>query len=187
MRKVLVRVLPALLLLGVLLHVSFRAVQAQEGYTPQDAINFAAAHPAFASGLEARPGWTATAYTGNATFGIWHVEFWDAEGEALGWADLSLEHNLVYSWAADYGTTEQQNAEAEDAIRTFLSSNAEVMDLVGSLDGVNLYVEYAYWDQRWAAYIDLGPNSVYVTMRSASNPPMGLEDLELGYIYFPNI
>ncbi len=160
---------------------------AQDGYTAQDAINLAAAHPAFAAGLAARPGWTAAAYNSENKYGIWHVQFWDAGGEDLGWADLSLERGKVYSWEAHLDLTDAETAPAETAIRAFLASSADIMDLVGSLDGVNIYVDYDYWNEHWTAYIDLGPDSLYVTLRSGTGQPSSLDDLRLDRIYFSDL
>lgn len=185
MRKILVAgTLPVLVVLTVALTLTFPVLHAQQDYTSQDAIDLAAAHPAFAKGLEARPGWTGAAYNSRNAYGIWHVQFWDADGEELGWADLSLEHGKVYSWEADYGPTEAQAAEAEAVIRAFLSSNAEIAELVGSLDDVPIYVDYESWRQHWAAYIDLGPDALEVTLRSTTGPPFSLENLQLDQIYF---
>jgi hypothetical protein len=161
--------------------------RAQEGYTPQDAIALAAAHPAFADGLAARSDWTAAAYDTQNPYGIWRVQFWNADGEDLGWADVSLERGQVYSWESYLGLTDDQYAPAEEVIRAFLVNSPEVMELVGSLDEVGIYVDYDPWGQHWGAYIDLWPNSLYVTLASRSDNPFSLDDLQVVQIYFPDV
>ncbi|MBI5961137.1 MAG: hypothetical protein HY866_20540, partial [Chloroflexi bacterium] len=90
--------LAVLVVLSLGLTSALSLSHAQPGYTPQEAIDLAAAHAAFVDGLAARPGWTAAAYDSKNSYGIWHVQFWDTDGEDLGWADLSLERSKVYSW-----------------------------------------------------------------------------------------
>lgn len=174
-----------LVVLGVALVLP--TTHAQQGATTQQAIDLASSHPAFVDGLAARPGWTAAAYHSKNRYGIWHVQFWDAEGEDLGWVDLSLDRSKVYSWEAHLELLEEQTAPAEDAIRTALAANSDVMALVGSLDDVSLYVNFDYWSQLWGAYVDFGPDSLYVTLRSGSDRPLSLENLQVDRIYFENM
>lgn len=188
MRKLLwTGILAALVMVSLALSFALPVGHAQEGYTAQDAIDLAAAHPAFAGGLAARPGWTAAAYDSQNKYGIWHVEFWDASGKALGWADLSLARGKVYSWESRMELMDEQVPPAETAIRAFLSSNTNVLALVGSLGDTNVYVDYDIWNEWWTAYIDLGPDSLYITIRSTSGVPSSLEDLQLDRINFPNL
>ena len=76
--------------------------------SPQDAINLAAAHSSFANGLADRPGWTAVAYDTKNLYGIWRVQFYDAEGNDLGWSDISLEKQKVYAWETNFDITESE-------------------------------------------------------------------------------
>lgn len=188
MRKIMwAGTLAVLVMLSLVFSSVLPVSHAQGGSTPQAAIDLAAAHPAFATGLAVRPGWTASAYDSQNKYGIWHVQFWDASGEDLGWADLSLERGKVYSWETHFNLTDEQAASAETAIRAFLVSSPDVMELAGSLDDVSIYVDYDQWTGRWNAYIDLGPDFFSVSLRSATGQPSSLEDLQIDRIYFSNM
>ncbi|MBI5958759.1 MAG: hypothetical protein HY866_08490 [Chloroflexi bacterium] len=179
--------LAVLVVLSMGLTSALSPSHAQSGYTPQDAIDLAAAHAAFVDGLAARPGWTAAAYDSKNSYGIWHVQFWDTDGEDLGWADLSLERSKVYSWEVYMGLTEEQSSSTEETIRAFLLNSPDVVDLVENLGDADLYVDYDYWNERWGAYIELGPDSLYVTLRSTSGRSLSLENLQLDRIYFSEL
>jgi hypothetical protein len=136
--------------------------RAQNEYSEQDAIDAAAAHEAFDAGLEATPGWYAAAYnTGNA-YGVWHVEFWDADGDTLGWADVNPKNGRVYSWEEYFGVTEDQRASAEEILRPFVSDHPDVRELIEEPSIYDMYVDYDGWSDMWGVYIDRGGDSLYL-------------------------
>lgn len=170
-------------------------IRAQDGYTSQDAINLAMTHPAFA-GLASQEGWSAAAYDTQNTYGIWRVQFWDANGEDLGWADVSIERGKVYSWESYVGITEAQYEPAEVAIRAALLNDADVMELLNqhlataidvAFEDIDVYVDYQVWGQHWSAYLDMWPHSLYITLVSQTDNPTSLEQLEVEQIYFDGV
>jgi hypothetical protein len=152
-------------------------ITAQEAFTASDAIAVAAAHEIFADVLANRPGWTAAAFNTRNPYGIWRVQFWDAAGEDIGWADVSPARGEIYNWEGHYDATEMEISLAIDQIRGFLLDQDPIVDLLGeeALAEANFYAEYDAWGRFWGAYIDLGGvNGVYVLVRFQG----GLRDFE---------
>lgn len=194
-KALLYSVLLAVIILASTVIIHQQPTIAQDGYTAQDAINLATSHPVFA-GLATQEGWSAAAYdTGNA-YGIWRVQFWDANGEDLGWADVSIERSKVYSWESHIGLSDDQYGPAEQVIRGVLLNDADVMELVNArlaevmdvtFDDISIYVDYDVWNQHWTAYLDMWPNSLYITLRSQTDDPMSLDSLRVEQIYFDGV
>ncbi len=171
------------------------STRAQDGYTAQDAINLVTGHPAFA-GLASQEGWSAAAYDTENAYGIWRVQFWDADGEDLGWADVSIERSKVYSWESYIGLPEDQYGPAETTIRAALLNDADVMELIDArlaeatditFDELDVYVDFQAWSQRWSAYVDMWPNSLYITLISQTDNPRSLDSLRVDQIYFDGV
>ena len=124
---------PAILLLLFTL-LSFTFAQ-----TPQDAINLAGAHSSFAKGLADRPGWTAVAYDTKNFYSIWRVQFYDAEGNDLGWSDVNLEKQKIYAWETNFDVTESEYSQAEEALLNFARQDPEVIEMIGNIDEYSFF------------------------------------------------
>jgi hypothetical protein len=156
--------------------------------TAQDAINLAAEHPAFAKGLADRPGWTANAYDTKGRYGIWRVEFYDANGNGMGWADVSLEQYRLYAWDATVEVIETQYAEVEQILLDFLRNDDMAKDMIGSIDDAYGYwVGYDSWRECWMVHVDRGADSLDLTVRSRRSDTKSLEGLYLEKVYVANI
>jgi hypothetical protein len=156
--------------------------------TAQDAINLAAEHPAFAKALADRPGWTANAYDPKSRYGIWRVEFYDADGNGMGWADVSLEQYRLYAWDAAFDVIESQYAEAEQILLDFLRNDKIANDMIGSVDDAYGYwVGYDSWREVWMVHLDRGADSLDLTLRSRRSEAKSLEGLYLEKVYVANI
>jgi hypothetical protein len=156
--------------------------------SPQDAINLASSHPAFAKGLEDRPGWSANAYDTKSRYEIWRVEFYDAEGNGVGWADVNLEQQHLYAWDAAFDVIEGQYAEAEQVLIDFLRNDETSQKLIGSVDDVyGWWVGYDSWREVWMVHLDRGADSLDLTLRSRSSQPKSFESLYLEKVYVANI
>jgi hypothetical protein len=153
----------------------------------QDAIALAAAYPAFAKWLSERSGWTADAYyTGNG-YGIWRVQFYDAAGEDLGWADVNVEKGRVYSWETHYGALETQRQAAEEVVTDFVVNSPEVLELIEDPGQYPMYVDYDGWSKAWGVYIERGMDSLYVVVQFEGLTPTSLSNPHLVSVYFPNV
>ncbi len=166
-------------------HFSLSTAFAQ---TSQDAINLAASHPSFAKALEDRPGWTANAYDTKSRYGIWRVEFYDVDGDWLGWADANLEQQRLYAWEAEFDIIEAQYAEAEQILIDFLRNDEASQKLIGSVDDAyDHWVGYDSWREVWMVHIERGADSLDLTVRSRSATPKSFESLYLEKVYVANI
>jgi hypothetical protein len=172
-------------LLSICILIVFSLTYAQ---SPQDAINLASGHPAFAKALADRPGWTANAYDTKSRYGIWRVEFYDADGNGMGWADVNLEQQRLYAWDAAFDVIEGQYAEAEQTLIDFLRNDETSQKLVGSVDDVyGWWVGYDSWREVWMVHLDRGADSLDLTLRSRSAQPKSFESLYLEKVYVANI
>lgn len=176
------------LFISVMMFSHIHTTEAQETYSEQDAIQLASHHAMFAVGLSNNPDWTGAAYDTRNTYGIWHVEFWDASGNEIGWADVSPSRGRVYSYETYYDATGEQVLEAETAIRDFLSSDPEFTELVGEVSAYEaLYVDYDPYNRWWYAYFDRGVDSLNLVVHFEGETPASLDNPELIYIGFNNI
>jgi hypothetical protein len=143
-----------------------RGSRAQQTFSADDAIAFVAGSPQFATGLEYSLGWSAVAYnTGNA-YGVWRVEFDDAAGDDLGWADVSLERGRIYSYDAYFYPTDALRFEAEPILREFVYAQPQVLELVSNPADYEYWFDYDGWNNWWYFYIAVGgQNSVTALVR----------------------
>lgn len=162
-------------------------IYAQQIFTEQDAINTAAESEEFKDGLANTPGWTAAAYDTGNRFGIWRVQFWNASGDELGWADVSPARGKVYSWEAYFGATDAQVQMAQDPVRDFLTTHPTVLELVEDPTQHELYIEYDSYNRWWGAYMDMGLDSLYLVVRFGQGSPDVFEDPQLVRLYFSNV
>jgi hypothetical protein len=156
--------------------------------SPQDAINLASSHAAFVKGLEDRPGWSANAYDAKSRYGVWRVEFYDADGNGIGWADVNVEQQRVYAWEAAFDVIESQYAEAEQVLIDFLRNDETSQKIIGSVDDVyGWWVGYDSWREIWMVHLDRGADSLDLTVRSRSAQPKSFKSLYLEKVYVANI
>jgi hypothetical protein len=167
---------------------SFLLLSCTIAQSTQDAINLASSHASFAKGLADRPGWTANAYNTKSRYGIWRVEFYDADGNGIGWADVNLEQQRLYAWDAAFDVIESQYAEAEQVLIDFLRNDKTSQKLVGSVDDVyGWWVGYDGWREVWMVHLDRGADSLDLTLRSRSSQPKSFKSLYLEKVYVANI
>lgn len=161
-------------------------VGAQTG-TEADAISLATKHPAFALMLDSHPGWKASAYDTQTSYNIWRVQFWSESGEELGFADVSLEKEKVYSWQTSAGITDEQREKAAKAIATFIRQDAELSQLIGKVDLDYLWVDYEGSFNVWVAHVERGAESVNLILQFDSADPMAFQNGRVYRIEFPNV
>jgi hypothetical protein len=184
MKHTLKRLAVALLLtLGVAL-----SAQGQE-YTEQDAIDLALTVPDFADTTSWREGWYAKAYDTQNRFGIWRVNFYNENDEDMGYADVNLEKGIVYMYECYFGASEEQKQTAQPILEEYLRNNELVLELIeeAGITPSGAYVDYDGYNDWWGVYVDMGDNSLYITVRFAERSPASLDDPQLINIYFANV
>lgn len=151
-------------------------------------IALAASSPIFKNVLDARPGWTAAAYDSGNSYGIWRVQFWDTDGEDIGWADVSLTKGRLYAWESNVGATEEQKNVVRDSLLDFLAAQADIRELVGNPRDYDTWLDYNGWINTWFVYIGKGGlDSLYVGIFNNSDDLLNMDHLTLGGIYFPEV
>jgi hypothetical protein len=161
--------------------------RAQQTYTPDDAIAFVASHPQFAEGLASAEGWTAQAYNTGNRYGIWHVTFWNAEGEEIGSADVSLEQERLYTVDTHFYPSEAVLRASEDALFEFLRSHPEIQELLDNPWEHEMYLDYNPWITSWSVWIDNGDDPLYAWVGTDGTSPFSTNGLRLTRIGFGNI
>ena len=180
--------LVSLLLIGSFVASVQQSTLAISRGSADQVIALAAASPMFKNVLAARPGWTAAAYDSGNSYGIWRVQFWDTEGEDIGWADVSLTKGRLYAWESNVGATDEQKTAVRDTLLDFLAQQADVRELVGDPHDYDTWLDYNGWINTWFVFIGKGGlDSIYVGILNNSDDPLNLAHLTLGSIYFPEV
>lgn len=174
----------------VLLWVLATAVAYGQEYSEQDAINLALSVPEFAAALEGREDWYARAYYTGNRFGIWRVQFYDADGTDMGFADLNLEEQAVYVYECYYGAQDRHREAAQPVLEGYLRSHPQVLRWLEDVENAEqhpMYVDYDSYNDWWGVYIAAGAESLYVIVRFARPGVDVLEEPRLERIYFAEI
>lgn len=160
---------------------------AQDGSADaQRAIAIAAGQPMFATGLAEHAGWTASAYGSQDRYGLWRVDFFAADGSPLGWAQVRLADERVFAWDSSFGIADESYEALQEALLGFLRNDSEFSAFAGDVDD-NDWTWVGYDDSRdtWTVYVERGPESLVVTLRSANEWARSLEDLRVVEIEVP--
>ncbi len=171
-------------ILVLLIIIPFAAAQDEDDGEAQ-AIAIAAAHPAFAGWLEITEGWNAAAYYAETAYEIWRVQFWDADWNEIGWADVNLERARVLSWDTSFVPSEDHLDQAYRALRAFLATSAEMLELMESPDQYEIYIDYNRDVDMWGAYLDRGYDSLYVYIDCEDD--VKFTNPRIDRLYFPNV
>lgn len=138
---------------------------AQGPFSEDDVITIAAENPLFATGLENYSGWWGVAFDSGNRYGIWRVEFYDNEGNDLGWANLSPANGRIYSWESYLGVDDALREKAYPIVREFLITHPDILALIEAPDQYEIYVDYEPWSKVWGAYINVGgTDSIWVAV-----------------------
>ncbi|MCU0497535.1 MAG: hypothetical protein MUF87_09315 [Anaerolineae bacterium] len=141
------------------------ATIAQEPFSEDTVIAMVAEDPLFAKGLENYPGWWALAFDSGNRYGIWQVEFYDADGNDLGWANVSPLNGRIYSWESYLSVDDKTREEAYPIVRDFVVNSPEVLSLLEAPDQYEIYIDYEPWSKVWGAYINVGGvDSIWVAV-----------------------
>jgi len=159
-------------------------------YSEQDAINLALSVPEFAAALEGREDWYARAYDTGNRFGIWRVQFYDAEGGDMGFADVNPEEQAVYVYECYYGAQDRHREAAQPVLEAYLRPHPEILRWLEDAENAQqhpIYVDYDPYNDWWGVYIAAGPESLYAVVRFAERGVHVLDEPHLVRIYFAEI
>lgn len=168
----------------LVLLITIPLVAAQDDGEAQ-AIAIAAAHPAFAGWLEMTDNWNAAAYYAETSYEIWRVQFWDAEWNEIGWADVNLERERVLTWDTSFRPSEDHLNQAYEAIRAFLATSPEMLDLMESPGQYEIYIDYNGDVDMWGVYLDRGYDSLYMFIDFEDD--VTFTNPRIDMLYFANV
>jgi hypothetical protein len=178
--------LALILVLSLALALVVGLASAQD-YTEQDAINLALTIPEFGDALQERDDWYAHAYDTENRWGVWRVQFYNENGDDMGFADVSLKTETIYVYESYFGATDAQKQNAQPIIEEFLRNEARVVELMDGQTDNGMYIDYDGYNDWWGIYVDYGDDSLYITVRFAEATPTSLENPQIMRIYFANI
>jgi len=167
--------------IALLFHLSF----AQD--LSQKAINLVAAHPAFTTMLAANEGWQAESFNTQNIYGIWRVQFWDAEGNELARADLNPENEEIYDWVYQSGINDQEEESVTETLIQFINSQSRVTDLIGTVNREDVRISYHNAHRHWRVRINRQQNSLRLILTPQNPVARSVEGLELSSIEFDNL
>ncbi len=176
--------------IGIVLTILILTVtvaSAQETATADQVIAIVATSYPYSVALEAHPEWRIEAFNTRNRYGIWRVQFWDASGEEIGYADVSPERGAVMYYEGLFYATEAERQAGYDAVHAFLSTNPELEALDVPLEELDTWIDYDPWNRAWNAWIEDGYDSLYAVVRFGDGMPWTLNDPELVNIAFPNV
>ncbi|MBE2183816.1 MAG: hypothetical protein IAE89_10355 [Anaerolineae bacterium] len=172
-------------LIALMLAVSL--VSAQETMTPDQVIAIVASSYPYSVALEEHPEWRVEVFNTRNRYGIWRVQFWDADGEELGYADVSPERGEILYYEGLFYATEVERQAGYDAVQAFLSASLQLEALGVNLEERDIWIDYDPWNLAWNAWIEDGYDSLYAIVRFGDGLPWTLSDPELVNIAFPNV
>ncbi len=185
MRQVFIAVLLAVLIGLALILTPARAVPPG---TAEDAVAVAASSPTFVAALKTHPGWKGAAYFTGNQFQVWRVQFWDKDGNPLGFADVNVLRKRVYWTQAHYKLTPELKGAAAEPLRRFVRTDPEVKAVIGNPDDYD-YTDYNYDSNGnfWAVIFAEKGSAVAVIVQFQGNSPASFERPVLKGFYFPNV
>lgn len=148
-------------------------------------INLASEHIAFKQVLAARNGWYARAYDPYTRYGVWRVQFWDAEGNNIAWAMVDPETRQLYSWDYDTGLNDTEFERAKEVLTKLVTSNSNVLDVVGDINPDELRFGIDESKNLWWVRFERGSDMVTVTFRPEVSRARTTDNLVLDRIFFP--
>lgn len=160
---------------------------AQESVTEDQVLAIVAASYPYSVALSEHPEWRVEAFNTRNRYGIWRVQFWDAGGEAIGYADVSPERGEVLYYEGLFYATEAQRQAGYDAVRAFLNGNPQLEALGVHLEDYDTWIDYDPWNLAWNTWIEDGYDSLYAIVQFGDGLPWTLDDPELINIAFPNV
>jgi hypothetical protein len=175
-------------LLAILIFAT--AIHAQDGgYTPDDAIAFVAALPEVAQGLESTEGWTAQAYYTMNRYGVWHVQFWNADGDEIVTADVNLEDGRVFTLDAYLYPSQSVLDAAQDTVFDFLRNQPEFQEMVENPWETVMYIDFNPWLDNgiWTVWIENGDDPLYAWIAADESSAFSTNNLELIRVGFADL
>jgi hypothetical protein len=171
-----------------LLLTALVTAQAQD-YSEQDVIDMVISQVPFSYGLQTVPGWSAAAYDSGNAYGIWRVQFWNADGEEIGWANINPAKQRMYDYEGHFESTEEQRVTADPVVREFIYSHPDIIELLGDPQAFadDMWVGYNGWAEAWGVWLNRGDDTLYFLVQFDGKVPDALTEPTLIEIGFPNV
>ncbi|KXK19217.1 MAG: hypothetical protein UZ15_CFX003002086 [Chloroflexi bacterium OLB15] len=163
------------------------SVSAQETATAEQVLAIVTTTYPYSVALEEHPEWRIEVFNTRNRYGIWRVQFWDASGEELGYADVSPQRGAIMYYEGLFYATEAEKQAGYDAVRAFLGTHSELEALGVDLDQLDTWIDYDPWGRVWNVWIEDGYDSLYAAVQFGDGMPWTLDDPELIHIAFPNV
>lgn len=158
-------------MIGALLSARANGLIAQDEptFTEQQVIDMVTTDSDIGPSLEGMGDWRAAAYNTRNAYGIWHVQFWDSEGEDRGWVEIQPENEIIYASDTHFPMSEARHNQAEPILREFVAQSDEVRALMPRPQDYDMYIDYNSWEDAWGVYIDDSADSLYVVVSFADD------------------
>ena len=123
-------------------------------------IKLIAAHPDAVAYLADYPGWTAEAWQeDDEDDAVWGADFFDAEGEWIGYGQVNLQSAEVLDLYAPRGLTPEEFQIGQAAVEKLVLNDAEVLALLGDPADWERGSDYDRFEERWNVWFDRGLES----------------------------
>jgi hypothetical protein len=136
--------------------------------------------------LKNHSNWQANAYDTHNSFQIWHVEFHDGTQD-LGWADVSVARQLVYSSQAQFDLTDAQRKAVEQAVERFVRANSQIINLVGPIPDHDTSVDYQPDSNLWTLSYQQAGDDLTIAVQFQSGQPFVFTNPIFKGVYFPDV
>ncbi len=109
--------------------------------------------------LDQYPNWSANAYADNET--QWHVDFYDGE-DWVGNAHIDFSTDQLFEVYLVKDLSPEAYALGKEKLEQLISSDAEILAIIGDLKSWNYDISYNKWESRWQAWFDRNIETVAI-------------------------
>jgi hypothetical protein len=157
--------------------------------TEQDAIDLALTIPEVSALLEGRDEseWYMRAYNTENKYGVWRVNFYNAEDEDKGFADVNPETGQVFVYECYFEMTDALRLAGEDIVKEAVINAPEVQELLEDPASYDMYVDYDTYNDWWGVYVADDEDSLWITLRFEGNTVSSFDNPEILEIYFSEV
>ncbi len=126
-------------------------------------IQLIANHPDAVTYLADYPNWSAEAWQEDGD--VWGADFYDAEGEWIGYGQVNLQSGEVLELYAPRDLTPEEFQTGQEAVEKLVLNDAEVLALLGDPADWDRGSDYDRFEESWGVWFDKGLESWLVMVR----------------------